>query len=177
MTTTDTAFGGDLLERCSRFIFEESDLLDANELDRWLELFDQTSVYWLPVDVAGTEPLDTLNLIYDDRNRLGDRVARLQTGFAFSEVPESRTSHLVSNLRLLGASELVASAYGPGLAEGDVAVAGRGTIARLRLGACETFHVRLVWVLHPVGPTFTIRVKRVDLLTAAEPLPLLTFLL
>ena len=177
MTTVQPHQGGDVLERCAQFVYEEADLLDSMRIEQWLELFDETAVYWLPIDTTKTNPLDTLNLIYDDRPRLSDRVARLRTGFAFSEVPESRTSHVVSNLRLISAPEFLASVHDEGIGEGEVAVVGRGTIARMRNGDCEVFHARTAWVLVPAGDTFKIKMKRVDLLNAAEPLVLLTFLL
>ena len=183
MSTTPGSSSGlssgtpDLLARCARFVYEESELLDSAALDRWLDLFDDESIYWLPMEAGATTPLDELNLVYDDRPRLGDRVARLQSGFAFSESPESRTSHLLSNLRLLDAAEYAGSVDARGLGEGEVALAARGTVARLRRGECDHFHLKVVWALRPDGESFKIRMKRVDLLNAREPLPVLTFLL
>jgi len=167
----------DLLRRCSSFVYEEAELLDTMDLDRWLELFDADSIYWLPVDPSVTSPLDTLNLVYDDRARLGDRVARFRSGFSFSETPESQTSHLLSNLRLVDADVVTRTLSSRPLDSGEVALAGRGTIARLRRGTCDTLHARISWVLRPANLSFTIVMKRVDLLQSQEPLPLLTFLL
>jgi benzoate/toluate 1,2-dioxygenase subunit beta len=166
----------DVLARCAQFVYEEAELLDSMRIEQWLDLFDETSVYWLPIDTTKTNPLDTLNLIYDDRPRLSDRVARLKSGFAFSEVPESRTSHVISNVRLVDEDEFLASVHDDGIGGDELAVAGRGTIARMRHGACDLFHARMVWVLAPAGHTFKIKMKRVDLLNASEPLVLMTFL-
>jgi benzoate/toluate 1,2-dioxygenase subunit beta len=175
--TTATYRSDGLLAQCSRFIYEEAELLDSMKLEAWLDIFDETAIYWLPIDSTKTSPVDTLNLIYDDRLRLVDRVSRLRSGHAFSEVPESRTSHMIANLRLLEETEFAASVHSEGLVEEEIAVAGRGTVARLRLGTCRLFHLRTAWVLRPDGDSFKIRMKRIDLLDAQEPLPLLTFLL
>lgn len=167
----------DLLRRCSAFVYEEAELLDTVDLDRWLGCFDADSIYWLPIDPSVTSPLDTLNLVYDDRARLGDRVARFRSGFSFSETPESQTSHILANLRLVDADDAARTISSRPLQSGEVALVGRGTIARLRRGACDTLHARMSWVLRPAGATFTILIKRVDLLQSREPLPLLTFLM
>lgn len=168
---------GALLRRYSAFVYEEAELLDSMDFDRWLDLFDEDSIYWLPVDPAATSPLDTLNLVYDDRARLADRVSRFRSGFSFSETPASRTSHLLANLRLVGAEEAARTTTERPLQLGEVVLAGRGTIARLRRSAVDTFHARLSWVLRPAPGSFTIVMKRIDLLQSQEPLPLLTFLL
>jgi benzoate/toluate 1,2-dioxygenase subunit beta len=167
----------ELLARCAGFVYEEAELLDSGQLDRWLQLFDEPAVYWLPIDGTKLTPLDSLNLIYDDRARLEDRIARLHTGFAFSEVPGSRTSHMVANLRLLSPEEYRDTVHEAGLAAGQVALAGRATVAHLRRGACQVFHARMAWALRPEADALRICLKRVDLLNAGDPLPLLTFLL
>jgi benzoate/toluate 1,2-dioxygenase beta subunit len=171
------ACADDLLGRCSQFVYEEAELLDRMEFDQWLDLFDEESVYWLPIDTTTSNPLDALNLIYDDRPRLRDRLARLQSGFAFSEAPASQTSHMLANLRLVTSDEYARLVDDRGLSGDDVAVAGRAAIARLRQGTCDVYYARTVWALRPAGATFKIRMKRIDLLNAREPLPLLTFLL
>jgi benzoate/toluate 1,2-dioxygenase beta subunit len=169
--------GPSRLESCTAFLYREAELLDTLQLDRWLELFDNPCVYWLPIDPSASSPLDTLNLVYDDRPRLQDRVARFRSGFSFSETPESRTSHLLGNLRMVDKGERDRLAAPGSFEDGDVTVAARAVVARLRRGVCDTFHARMAWVLRPDGASFAIRLKRVDLLESQEPLPLLTFLL
>jgi benzoate/toluate 1,2-dioxygenase subunit beta len=177
MPADSSAHPGDLLGRCSQFVYEEAELLDRMEFDQWLDLFDEESVYWFPIDTTTSSPLDSLNLIYDDRPRLCDRLARLQSGFAFSEAPASQTSHMLSNLRLVTADEYARSVDDRGLPDGDLALAGRAAIARVRQGTCDVYYARTVWALRPAGVNLKIRMKRIDLLNAQEPLPLLTFLL
>jgi benzoate/toluate 1,2-dioxygenase beta subunit len=175
--TSTTADETEILRRCAAFVYDEAERLDSADLDGWLDLFDDECVYWLPMRPDDGEAADQLNLIYDDRARLEDRVSRLRSGFSFSEEPRSRTSHLVSNLRLVGA-DAAARIVGAGVMSGDdIAVMARFTISRSRPGDVERFDGRVVWVLRPYPSGLKIRVKRVDLVNADQPLPLLTFLL
>lgn len=165
------------LEACTQFVYEEAELLDSGRYEDWLALFADQCRYWLPMRYDQAEAADELNLIYDDRARLEDRVARLQSGFSFAEEPASRTSHLISNVRILGGAEAARLVDGAAVAADDLAVGARSVIARARNGTVEQFHARLVWLLRPSTAGLRIAVKRVDLLNASDPLPLLTFLL
>ena len=160
-----------------RFLYEEATLLDDGLFERWVDLFADDAVYWLPIDTTRREPRGGLNLIYDDRARLGDRLSRLRSGFSHTEEPPSRTSHLVGSVRVVDGEERDSLVGWMSLADGDVAVTSRQIIARLRREETDTFHTRASFVLRPDGDSFRIRVKRLDLLGADLPLPALTFLL
>lgn len=84
-----------LLEREARH-------LDRLEFDRWLDLFEPELAYWAPATAAGGDPRGEIAVMFDDRRRLEDRVFRLQTGFAWSQAPASRTTRLVSNVEVFG---------------------------------------------------------------------------
>src|ERR1700744_3481318 len=87
--------------RMTEFLLEEADLLDTRRLDEWTALFPEAAVYWLPIDPDQVAPGDGLNIVYDDRPRLLDRVSRLGSGLAFSDEPNSVNSHTLSPPRLL----------------------------------------------------------------------------
>jgi 3-phenylpropionate/cinnamic acid dioxygenase small subunit len=120
---------------------------------------------------------DGLNIIYDDRPRLLDRVSRLNGGLAFSDEPHSATSHTLSPVRLLAGQRAADAASGRALLPAEHAVAARCVIGRARQGRIDTFHARIRWILREHGDSLLIVVKRVDLLNARDPLPVLTFLL
>jgi 3-phenylpropionate/cinnamic acid dioxygenase small subunit len=167
----------ELLRRCERFVYDEAELLDRGDFEGWLDRFSDDAVYWLPVDTSRHEPRGALNLIYDDRRRLEDRIRRLRGGFSHTEDPLSRTSHLIGSLRVLDAEEAAGLVSWVALDDDDVVVSARTVIARVRRDHTDVFHGRVVWVLRCSDTGFTIRVKRVDLLDADQPLPALTFLL
>jgi len=167
----------ELLQRCERFVYDEAELLDCGDFEAWLDLLTDDAVYWLPVDTSRHEPRGGLNLIYDDRHRLEDRVRRLGSGLSHTEDPPGRTSHLIGNVRRMGDDEAATVVSWVRLEEDDVAVKARMIVARSRRGQTDVFHGRVAWVLRAFGSQFAIRVKRVDLLDADQPLPSITSVL
>jgi p-cumate 2,3-dioxygenase subunit beta len=87
------------------FLYEEAELLDAWELERWTALFTDDAEYLVPpLDAPEADPRTTLFLVYDDRHRLAERARRLLSRSAHSEFPRSRTRHLYGNVRIVGRS-------------------------------------------------------------------------
>jgi benzoate/toluate 1,2-dioxygenase beta subunit len=166
-----------VVSACTEFLFDEADLLDARRLEEWASLFADDAVYWLPMDPDQATPGEGLNIIYDDRPRLLDRVSRLNSGLAFSDEPHSATSHTLSPVRMLDGQRAQQAAGGRALLPGEYAVAARCVIGRARQGKIDTFHARIRWILRDDGDSLLIVMKRVDLLNAQDPLPVLTFLL
>jgi p-cumate 2,3-dioxygenase beta subunit len=84
------------------FLYTEAALLDEWKLDDWLELYADDCRYVVPAtDLPDGDPRVTLGLIDDDRTRLRGRVDRLQSAKAYREFPWSRTTRLITNVRLL----------------------------------------------------------------------------
>jgi 3-phenylpropionate/cinnamic acid dioxygenase small subunit len=81
-------------------VYHEAELLDSRRFDDWLDLFTEDCVYWLP-QRDDDDPTRSVSLIHDDRQTLRGRVVRLNSGFAFSQDPPSRTCHLIGNVRTI----------------------------------------------------------------------------
>ncbi len=106
-----------LLMRVEQWLYREARLLDSRRYDLWLELLDDDIHYRIPsrgyvrqghVKDFSTwsverelEVPDLLPLIDDDLPALRERIARLQTGMAWSETPPSISRRLVSNVMIL----------------------------------------------------------------------------
>ena len=91
------------------FLLEEADLLDKRDWDSWLELYEQQCLFWVPAweddDLLCEDPDNEVSLIYlDDKNRLKDRVWRINSGLSSSLIRMPRMAHLVSNIRIKEAS-------------------------------------------------------------------------
>jgi len=91
------------------FLLEEADLLDRREWDSWLDLYEEQCLFWIPAweddDVLCEDPDNEVSLIYlDDKNRLQDRVWRINSGLSSSLIRMPRMAHLVSNIRITEAS-------------------------------------------------------------------------
>jgi 3-phenylpropionate/cinnamic acid dioxygenase small subunit len=91
---------GELWRRLSGFLAQEARLLDQKALTAWLSLLDEHCAYWIPSDMPASDPRTQVTLELHDHRRLLDRAARLETGYAYSQYPASRTSRLFSGLEI-----------------------------------------------------------------------------
>lgn len=89
------------IELVREFVYLEAALLDTWKLKEWADLFTEDGEYLVPplAEPEG-EPSKTLFLIYDDRIRLRERALRLLKQAAHAEFPRSKTTRLVSNVRI-----------------------------------------------------------------------------
>lgn len=89
-----------------QFLYYEARLLDERRFGEWLDLLAEDIGYWMPtittrsrrerhLEVAGRNEAAHFD---DDKHSLRLRVERLGTGQAWSEEPQSRTRHLVTNI-------------------------------------------------------------------------------
>jgi benzoate/toluate 1,2-dioxygenase beta subunit len=83
-----------------RFLGTEAAALDERDWDRWLSLYAQDCIYWLPAWRSNGElvedPRTELSLMYyNSRVGLEGRVFRLRTGRVSSAQTLPRTVHLV----------------------------------------------------------------------------------
>ncbi|MGD9762425.1 MAG: aromatic-ring-hydroxylating dioxygenase subunit beta [Candidatus Binatia bacterium] len=85
---------------CEALLFKEARILDDGRLEDWLELFTDECLYWQPSTPGGGDPRHEVSLTFDDRRRLLDRVVRLRTGVAWSQIPASRTRRLLTNVEV-----------------------------------------------------------------------------
>jgi p-cumate 2,3-dioxygenase beta subunit len=87
------------------FVYAEAALLDAWNIDAWLELFHPECQYEVTPtgqdDPASLSSNTSLFLIGDDHERLSQRVIRMNKKTAHVEYPRSKTRHLYSNVRVL----------------------------------------------------------------------------
>lgn len=96
-----------LLESCRAMLHREARLLDEGRFEDWLALFAAECLFWVPGSPGG-DPKREIAAAFDDRRQLEGRIYRLRTGYAWSQVPQSRTSRLVSNVEVFaGPSDAV----------------------------------------------------------------------
>lgn len=86
-----------LLERCRALLHLEARLLDEGRFEDWLALFADECLFWVPGSPGG-DPKREIAVAFDDRRQLEGRIYRLRTGYAWSQMPQSRTSRLVANV-------------------------------------------------------------------------------
>lgn len=84
------------------FLYREAELLETNDLDAWLALFEEGGRYQIPTTDApdDADPTKVQFFIADDWDLLNARVIRLQSRNAHAENPRSRTHRMISNVRV-----------------------------------------------------------------------------
>lgn len=93
-------------ENVCAFLYKEARLLDERDWDNWLEMYDENCTFWMPAwddDGELTEdPQSEISLIYYARRAgLEDRVFRIRTERSSATIPDTRTSHNISNVEVL----------------------------------------------------------------------------
>jgi benzoate/toluate 1,2-dioxygenase beta subunit len=89
-------------DRCRQLLAREARLLDERRYEDWLALFAPECLYWIPGSPAG-DPRREVAIAFDDRRQLEGRIFRLRTGYAWAQVPPSRTARVVSNVEVFRA--------------------------------------------------------------------------
>lgn len=99
----------DVRQEYEQFLYNEAGLMDGHRYTEWLDLWDFECLYWVPLNEEESSPEDRISLIYEDRSKLEDRVARLDSRAALAQSPKSRLMRSLSNIVLLSASETMIS--------------------------------------------------------------------
>ncbi|AZC32266.1 MULTISPECIES: benzoate 1,2-dioxygenase small subunit [Pseudomonas] len=88
------------------FLYREARYLDDKDWDSWLELYAADATFWMPSwddnDELTEDPQREISLIwYGSRCGLEDRVFRIKTERSSASIPDTRTSHNLSNIEVL----------------------------------------------------------------------------
>jgi benzoate/toluate 1,2-dioxygenase beta subunit len=154
------------------FLYAEAAMLDDADYESWLRLFAEDSLYWIPNAASDLDPTRQVSLVYDDRRHLAERVGRIRGGIAFAQEPASRTSHAVTNVRIVGVEAAV---------DGDGAVVhvdATFSVAEFRRGEEKVHAGRLRYRLQLRSDgDLRIQTKKVELVNSAGYLGNLSLIL
>ena len=85
------------------FLYNEAALLDEWKLKEWEALLTDDATYYVPPnDQLEGDHRNTLFLVADDRERIRQRIIRINDPNCHAEYPKSRTRRIISNVRILG---------------------------------------------------------------------------
>ena len=104
--TMDELVVDDRLQReCTAFLFHEAEVLDVWKLEEWIALLTPDIDYRIPVRTTrmkkdGEGFSKRAYVLEEDLSSIRMRAKRLESDFAWSENPRSRTRHMVSNVRV-----------------------------------------------------------------------------
>lgn len=148
-----------------QFLYREARLMDENRYREWFALWDKDGCYWVPCNDDDTDPTRQVSIIYDDWERIEQRVERLVSGSVLAQDPKPRMRRVVSNIEIedgTGDDVATRSNFVLVLAKGDTQqLWGGRTIHKLRRT--------------PAG--LRIFYKKVMLVNADQEMPLLQFLI
>ena len=102
MSTQDKAS----LENIAQFLYREARFLDDEQWDDWLTCYAPSASFWMPAwdddDKLTEDPQSEISLIYyPDRQGLEDRVFRIKTERSSATMPDTRTTHNLSNIEMI----------------------------------------------------------------------------
>ena len=108
-----------LNDEIAQFFYREAELLDERRYGEWLDLLADDLRYWMPMrrnvkygegEHEFTRERTDISWFDEGKETLTRRVRQIETGIHWAEEPQSRISHLVSNVQLVEATPGVADA-------------------------------------------------------------------
>ena len=114
MTTPESAIANLLLkEEVSEFLFEEAEILDERNFEKWLDLLTDDIRYWMPMrrnvksnelDREFTREGQDIYWFDEGKDTLERRVHQILTGVHWAEEPLSRIRHFITNVQINNAT-------------------------------------------------------------------------
>jgi len=151
-------------QQVEEFLYQEAKLLDERRYPEWVDLFAEDAIYWVP---AGDEqsPNDSVALIYDNHQRLKERLIRMKSSRFWPAQPPTQTCRIVGNVILVAQedNEIEVECR-------LIMTLQRGDDRNQLSGVCN-YRLRLV------GESFLIANKTVRLIERDRPFDNLTFLI
>jgi 3-phenylpropionate/cinnamic acid dioxygenase small subunit len=148
------------------FLYKEARLADENRYDEWTALWTDDAIYWIPANIDDYDPREHISIVYDDRERLQDRVDRLKSGAAWAQEPRSRIRRLVSNIEVE-----------PPDAKGEITASSNFVLGDLRRGTQTVYFARQIHRLRRTPQGLRLAYKKVILLNNNEPIHNLSFII
>jgi 3-phenylpropionate/cinnamic acid dioxygenase small subunit len=139
--------------------------MDEGRYREWFDLWTEDALYWVPCNDDDIDPKTQVSIIYDDHDRLSQRVERLLSGSVLSQQPRPRMRRVISNID-------VGEQTGP-----EIVVESNFILAIARGGNKQLWAGRSIHHLRPAANSFKIARKKVLLIDNDQEIPLLQFLI
>jgi len=153
-------------EAVEAFLFHEARCADENRYDEWFALWTEDARYWVPANIDDYDPDEHVSIIYDNRDRLEDRIGRLKSGGAWAQEPQSRMRRLISNVQIE-----------PAEAPDECLVTSNFVLGELRRGRENTYFAQQKHRLRLTAEGLRMAEKIVILVRNNEPLHNLSFII
>ena len=147
-----------------QFLYREARLMDEGRYEEWLSLWTDDGLYWVPCNHDDIDPMRDVSIIYDDRQRLGERVDRLKSGSVLAQEPKPRMRRVVSNTEVVSRAGL------------ETTVHSNFILGIARFSTQQIWMGRSLHRLRDSGGTLKLAYKKVLLINSDQEMPLLQFL-
>ena len=138
-----------------QFLYHQADLLDRKEWERWIGLFADDGIYWMPPEPSYTTWDGTPAIFAEDKNLMRVRMGRVLHPDAWSQRPLWGTNHVVSNVMIERQSS-----------NGDVIARSRFHMMELRRDDVRHFAGSYMHQLKRTKEGYRIKLQRVDMTNA-----------
>ncbi|WP_163268618.1 aromatic-ring-hydroxylating dioxygenase subunit beta [Chelativorans alearense] len=135
------------------FLFRQAEYIDSRDYESWLSLFTPDALYWIPVRPTDTDPETQLSFMYDDLPTMVARCERLLAFGTAGQQPITRSSHVVSNVRVNDATS-----------NGELVVHSRFHVTQFRRDVLKSYAGAYTHHLVATDEGVKIRLQRVDLI-------------
>jgi 3-phenylpropionate/cinnamic acid dioxygenase small subunit len=143
----------DLHHEVSQFLYRQSELLDDQRWQDWIDLFTDDGIYWMPADPEDTTWDGVPSIFAEDRNLMTVRMKRVLHPDAWSQKPMWGTSHVLGNVVILPRDPRT----------GDIVVRSRFHMMELRRDSTRHFAGTYVHHLVRTPNGLKIRLQRTDM--------------
>jgi 3-phenylpropionate/cinnamic acid dioxygenase small subunit len=152
-------------DQVAAFLYLEARLIDEHRYQEWLALWEeQETLYWVPCNDDDIDPLMQVSIIYDDHERLVQRVERLLSGSVLAQQPLPKMRRVISNIEIEHA-------------DGALRVTSNFILAAARSGRQELWAGRTTHRLRVRDESPRIITKQVLLINSDQEMPVLQFLI
>jgi benzoate/toluate 1,2-dioxygenase subunit beta len=147
------------------FLFREARLMDEHQFEDWLSLWSNPAQYWIPCNEDDIDPTRQVSIIFDDRVRLEQRIARLKSGSVQALDPKPRMRRVISNIEVEHGQN------------NELIVQSNFILCIARAENQQLWAGRTIHILQHGAGGFKIARKKVLLINNDQEMPLLQFLI
>lgn len=135
------------------FLFRQAEYLDSRDFEAWYNLFTADGSYWIPHRPTDTDPERQKSFMFDDVPMMTARCERLLDPRSMGQQPTTRSSHVISNVQVLGTAEA-----------GELVIRSRFHVTQFRRDVLKFYAGAYTHHLVDTPEGLRIRWQRVDLI-------------
>jgi len=135
------------------FLYHQAECIDTRDFASWIDCFTPDGTYWIPAKLEHADPRAQPSFLYDDVPTMVARCERLLDHGTGGQQPITRSSHIVSNVRIVDTSK-----------EGEAVVRSRFHVTQFRRDVLKFYVGSYTHHFVATDDGWKIRSQRADLI-------------